>query len=447
MNSRASGTSQSAADSDADDKIRVLLVARRFWPLTDDSAGRLAALAEGLRRGGMVPTILTARYSNAWPVEFSFREIDVLRPFAAPRRDWASGIYQRNLHRWLRENAAQFDVLYADAMRDEAAAVVESGETLRLPTVVRCGGSGCNGDWINASTSRHARRVFNISLRANGLVAATATATRALISAGAKREKIHRIVDGIPPAFRREKSDTLAARAALAAINSDLRVPSSGRVVMVSARFESYNNLMTVAQALAPLCEADNNLKLWFIGDGPQRESIHHFLQDQGIRTSAALPGSFWHIDELTRAADLVLFPSDCDSMEQRLPQAISGGVPIAVVDTPETRAYFGERRDTEASVLTFRADDQSSLRSVVESVFADYGEHQRRAIVLRNTLRKLQAREQSVDAHHKLFLRLSGKDSANARAPMAKALPGMSSASGGPFPGGDLKGDRESTL
>lgn len=444
MSSPASGTPRPAPASSAlhtpapdtpaiADQVRVLLVTRRFWPLTDDSAGRVATLAEGLRRGGMIPTILTARFSNAWPTEFRFREVNVLRPVAAPRREWTGGIYQRSLQRWLRENVSHFDILYADAMRDEGAAVVEIAETFGLPSVVRCGGSGCASDWVHASESRQARKLFNISLRADGLIAATATAERSLISSGGNREKIHRIADGIPPAIRCEKTDCLTARASLASINSDLRVPTGGQVVMVCGRFESHNQMMLVAQALAPLCDAQSNLRLWLIGDGPQRDSLHHYLQDRGIRTSAAMPGAFWHIDELIRASDLILFASDCESLEQRLPHAISGGVPVVVVDTPEMRSYFSDLRAADVKVETFRNNDPESLRNVVAVMLKSYDEHRSRAISIRSTLRKMQPREQSVEAHFRLFLRLTGRGGGG-----ASGASDLGQTSSGPYGAGE---------
>jgi glycosyltransferase involved in cell wall biosynthesis len=385
----------------------VLLVTRRFWPLTDDAAGRLITLAEGLRRSGVEATILAARFASSWPTEFTFREVPVVRPLTAPRGDWSGGIYQRGLLRWLREQAEQYDVIYADCMREEGAAVVEAGEQAGRPTIVRCGGCGGAGDWIHAARSRTARRSFNTSLRASALIAPHVAAERALIASGADRGRIHRINDGIPPAIRRDGSDVAAARAALASINGDLYVPNQGSVVLICTRLSESNGIFVVADAIAPLCEDDPTLRVWFVGEGPQREQLHHFLSDRAVRGATALPGSFWHIDELMRAANLMIVPSDEDNLEHRLSMAIAAAVPVAMVDTPVTRGLFADPQRPPQQISTFSANDRDGLRQLIRSVIDAPIERGRDAIAVRNRLRRQMPREHSIEAHGRLINQL----------------------------------------
>ena len=398
-------------DSSGSPPPRALLVARRFWPLCDDAAGRVCTLAEGLRRSGLQPTILSARYSNQWPTELTFREVEVLRPVSAPRGDWTTGIYQRALHRWLQDHASNYDILYSDSMREEGAAVVEVADSMGIPSVVRCGGNGASADWLQATSSRGARRLFNTSMRAKRVIVSSAGAMRALVACGAQKEILERIADGVPPAIRRERADCDAARASLAAVNSDLRTAPDDQIVVVMGRFESGNGTMQVAKAIAPLCGAKPNLRVWFIGDGPIRDALHQFLKDSGVRDHAALPGSFWHIEEIVRAADMMIFPAENDSFEHRLPLAISAAIPSLIVSKPETAQFFAELRGSDISPPTFNVDDIAQARSSIRTMLDSMIESKERAIQLRNIMRRKVPREHSIDAHHRLFISLIGRE------------------------------------
>lgn len=410
------GTVGPSTSNPSGSSAKVLLVIRRFWPLCDDAAGRLSLLADGLRRSGFIPTILTARYSNAWPLEFMFREVEVLRPLSAPKSDWTTGIYLRSFNRWLRDHASYFDLFYADAMREEAAAVAEIAQQHNKPSVVRCSGNGPLSDWNYATASRAARKTFNAAMRADSVIVPTGIANRALVAAGINRTKVQRIADGVPPALRKEASDRLSARAALGSINSDLRVPTDGRVVLLSGRFDHEHQMMFAAQALAPLLNNRQEVRLWMVGDGPQREEIHHYFAQMGVRSVVALPGSFWHIDELIRAADVAVFPSTCDCLEQRLPHAISGAVPLVVSDSSEMKSYFHELRETDLTVTMFREQNQSSLRECTSSVLDHYEEYSQKAIAIRNFLRRTASREHSIEAHARLFAKLIDEKAGSTR-------------------------------
>lgn len=385
----------------------VLMVTRRFWPHTDDAVGRVTQLADGLRRGGASPAILAARYAASWPTALDYREVPTFRPVAAPRGEWSGALYQRGLARWLRQHAGQYDILYADAMREEGAAVVEAAMRAEIPSVVRCGGTGHASDAHWADSSRAARRCFNLALRADLLIAPTAAAGRALLSCGAAAERVHRIDDGVPSGPRRDDASIASARACLALANGDLHVPQGGRAVMCTARMEPNGGVMLLAEAIVPLCQRWPELRVWFIGDGSQRETLHSFLQDHAIRGMTALPGCFGHIDELLRAADLVVVPSDADGLEHRLPAAIGAGLPAVVVDSPETRSLLGA---AVSDVAMFAEGNVADLRRTLTTVIENPDAAERRAAMARHALRRHCPREQSIASHLQWFRRLARK-------------------------------------
>ncbi len=382
------------------------MVTRRFWPHTDDATGRLTVLAEGLRRSGARATLLAPRYSAAWPTSLVYRELPVLRPVAAPRGDWSAALYQRGLTRWLREHLAEYDIAYADNMRDEGAAVVDAALRLGIPSLVRCRGTGEFSDSRWAGGSRAARRMFNQSLRAGALIAPTASAARALLACGASATKVHRIDDGFPAGPRRDPPLVAAARASLAAVNADLRVPQGGRVVVCPAPLDAFSGVLQLAEAIVPLCEEWPELRVWWIGDGPSRETLHRYLREQGVRDVTALPGCFGHVEELFRAADLMVFPTDGEGLEQRLPAALGAGVPTVVPDTPEIRALLGP---AVSQIPTFIPGDVADLRRVLRASLEDASHSLSRAADLRGILRQSNPREHSIAAHLELITQLLG--------------------------------------
>jgi hypothetical protein len=317
------------------------MVTRRFWPHADDSACRLASWADQLRALGARITFLTPRYAASWPTELTFREHRVIRPVVAPRGDWSAALYSRALHKWLREHAAEYALLYGDNLREEGAAVVDAARRSSRPAVVRCGGAGAKADVDYAGQGRNARRAFRESLGADLLLAPDADAARAAIASGAERQRVKRISDGFPPPVRRDARRRGAARAALAAINHDLWVDEQSCVALICGAMETHSGMIEVAEALAPLSQGPFDLRLWFVGDGPGRESLHRKLCDLGVRQRSAMPGWFGDFEELYQAADLYIACGESDGWEHRLPAAVAAGLPTVVLDCAASRGRF----------------------------------------------------------------------------------------------------------
>jgi len=237
------------------------------------------------------------------------------------------------------------------------------------------------------------------------MLAPDAAAARGLVSSGAKREQVLRSDDGIPEVIRRSSERQLAARAALQAINHDLLVPSGGRVVLVVADMHERSGLLDVAAGIVPLIEQDDDLRVWFVGDGPQRELLHRKLSEAGIRHRVAMPGCFGHVDELLHASDAYVVPTAADGLEHRLPLAIAAGLPMAIVNTVETQARYGGHA---TELQWFEAENPATLTDALSSILNDYEQAEQRALALRASLRQSQPREQQIDALLRRFRQLT---------------------------------------
>jgi len=373
----------------------------------DDAASRLSALVDGLQRSGIRPSIVAARYAASWPKELTVREIPIYRPAPAPRSDWSMVRYARSLTNWLREQAPAYDLLYADAMREEAAIVIDAAKRAGIPSVVRYSGIGKFSDAAWWQSSRSAKRCKSVCLKADAIIAVRASAEQELLSAGVPRQRIHRIDNGFLPGPAREESTRLAARSALSHVNSDLFVPVDGKVLLTTNRMTDQGGLQSLVNALPAVFDRHPTLRVWLVGDGNQREDLYDYLRSHGVHSLVSMPGSFTSFEELLLAADYYALPQSTDGMEYYLPRVLGAGLPAVVADTVETRRLLG---DSFADVIPFAAESPQSIGRAVDAMLADDASAQEAARRVRQAVLQVSFGN-TVAQHLRLFCQLSGKN------------------------------------
>ncbi len=322
--------------------LRVLLIGRRFWPhVSIDTGGHLFQLACALRRHGAAVDVLTPRYSSSWPAEFTIREIPVHRPVMAPKRDWSLGRYTRSLTTWLRQRSREYDVLFCDSIREESSAAIEAGRSTGRPVVVRSSRWGFDADPMWWTSTRSARRCGSIAKLADAVIVQSADCQRSLIGDGFSADKLHRIDPGFAAGPVRSGSARLRARASLGAANSDLTTESDSTVLVCPSSMTRDSAVNQLVLAARHLIVRYPKLRLWFLGDGPNRDWIYDTLRSDGIRASIAMPGSFCDVEDILSAADVYFQPDEC-GLEFWLPSAIAAEVPLVAIDSQATRAVIG---------------------------------------------------------------------------------------------------------
>ncbi|MEX0824888.1 MAG: glycosyltransferase family 4 protein [Pirellulaceae bacterium] len=403
-------------------KPRVLMVTRRYWPHVADDAGcRLASLAGGLRRYGIHSEVIAARFAASWPTELTYRESWIHRPAPAPKGDWSMARYQRGLSNALNRMAASFDVLYADSMREEGAAVVEAARRVGRPSVVRFSGVAEQSDAVWWQTGRSGRRCRSACLSADILLATRGSAEQALVAAGADRKRICRIDDGFPAAPLRDTASWQAAVTALSDINADLHIPERTRVVLCTNRLTQDSGAAILVEALPTLLQRVPDTQVWMIGDGPWRSRLYDRVRQQGFSSRVAMPGSFSSLDELLTAADLFVHPHVADGMEYHLPRALGAGLPVVVSSAPETKRMLG---DAMESVTTFSPGDPAALAASVEHALTRLPAQVDIARQLRQTLLATRPLSSAIESHAKLFQRLTAESHAASRSDASRVEP-----------------------
>lgn len=390
--------------------IRLLVISTRYWPHCDDSVGRLQTLLEGLRRSGILPTVVAARFAASWAEEIYHREIRVLRPAVGPRGEWSRSRYHRSLAKWIRENSHRFDVVYVDSMRQEAAVATDTCRRLPLPVVIRCTGAGKSSDISRWQSTRHGPRTRESCLAASALIVAGAGAQQQLIGAGAKPASVIRIDDGFPPLKRPTAAIRTELRHSLADINSDLYVSQDQIVVMSSCRLENDSGARLFAHAACRLAPENATLRFWLTGDGGLRDPLYDDIKHAGARTGVFLPGSFANASAVMAAADLFVLPSEGYGLEHYLPTAVALGLPVVAPETAAVRAMLPTQCD---SFRFFQPGSVDSLSSCIQQAvkqldrLSDAAEHCRKSALAARPL------DRNVAAHAKLLYSILARQQA----------------------------------
>ncbi|WP_372716246.1 glycosyltransferase [Novipirellula sp.] len=404
--------------------LRVLLVGRHFWPHASfDAAGFLAQLATDLYRSGVHVEVVTPRYAASWPEHFHFREIPVHRPAAAPRSDWSMGRYVRHLTTWLKDHSESFDLILADSIREESQAVVEAASAAGIASVLVSAGWGDESDPAWWQSSRSARRCAATAKEADAIIVKNAAAERLMIAQGFPPSLLHRIEIGFTSSVNNLEDNRSAARNRLAAVNSDLTTLPESEVVLCTGRMQKTGAMQWLASTARPLIANRPDLRFWFVGDGPERQSLYDFLRADGVRNSIAMPGSFVDTTDLMIAAD-VFVHGDRQGLDFALPSAVSAAIPIVAAEVAELRSLLtpnGKPIKRIASAATsvkpddpqdeavawFTPGKSKSLRIAIRRTLDEMPQAKQRALQLRRDLVRSRPQTKAIEAYINVMTRV----------------------------------------
>jgi glycosyltransferase involved in cell wall biosynthesis len=179
------------------------------------------------------------------------------------------------------------------------------------------------------------------------------------------------------------------------------------------------NAMQLLAGAVRPLVRQFPELCFWFIGDGPDRETMHERLRGEGVRASISMPGSFSDIADVLAAADLYV-QCDQQGLDFLLPAAVSSELPVVMADDPTARQWVSGScaqlrpaaedsmpvpDDQTADCLQwFDGQSASSLCLAIERAAGDWADSRRRAGELRRLLLRRQPLDQPIDQYARLI-------------------------------------------
>lgn len=173
-------------------------------------------------------------------------------------------------------------------------------------------------------------------------------------------ERLRVIYDGVDPAPI-DQADP-------AGIREDLGIAPDQLLALVVARLVPEKGHAFLLEVLANAAPAHPELRVCFVGEGPEADAIRRRIKELGLLEGVRLLGFRSDVPRLLRAADLLIHPSRREGAPNAVREAMAAGLPVVAVaasGTPELMV------DGETGLLS-AIGDAEGLRTNLERVFSD---------------------------------------------------------------------------
>jgi glycosyltransferase involved in cell wall biosynthesis len=221
-----------------------------------------------------------------------------------------------------------------------------------------------------------------------------------LLSAGFDPRRVHLIPDGVGVAEVCTLDCRLAARAALAAVNEDLRVGFNMPVVSFIGPLEAEYELERLIAAWRSVARDWPHARLWLIGDGASREKLYRRIRDADLYGRVLMPGTFDCHEDVIRASNLVIVSSRAAGPSHALMEAMAAGVPVLVTHGPD-------HDNLVTDGVTGRVVCDGGPQSLVEVIcqtFTDPQQAARLAVAARDHVQRHHSSAEMIRLHYRLF-------------------------------------------
>lgn len=327
-------------------RIRLVFVTRRFWPLLGGAEKAMSNLACELVRMGHRATILTARWEKRWPKEFAHRGVSVVRLDQPKRRGWGTIRYMRNLSRWLRAHRQEYDAVVVSQLKHDAYAAIGALAGTDKPVILRAPRGGENGDCQWQRKSRFGDRIAARCRQAAAIAVPNPAIGGELIDALYPTELIHVIEDGIEVAAGWSPGSRDLARASLAEAHCLFEVQAGTPLVVYAGLLHEVGGVFDLVDAWPTIMRRWPSARIWMLGDGPDAQKLWERIKRHELENNVILPGSFDEMDDVLRAADLYVAPNRDEDNSLALLEAMAIGVPVIASNTPGHRHVIEHRKN-----------------------------------------------------------------------------------------------------
>jgi glycosyltransferase involved in cell wall biosynthesis len=189
-------------------------------------------------------------------------------------------------------------------------------------------------------------------------------------------------------------------------------------IVLCTSSMTRDSGIHLLVDAARLLITRHPSLRLWFVGDGPNRDSIYQRIRGDGVRASIAMPGSFNDNEDLFLAADIFLQPDE-QGLDYFLPAAVRAQLPIVAVDQASTRTVLtgnSRERGTQGEedpgqwVQWIPGATSKLTRKNLDQVLDELPNARVRASKLRRYLLRSRPQTGTVQSYHELFRRVMSR-------------------------------------
>jgi glycosyltransferase involved in cell wall biosynthesis len=260
---------------------------------------------------------LDASYSPP-DVKVNYYDFPALPLVSRPLNGWMAA---RVLLPYIRDFAP--DVIFSFFLYPDGYAALKIGKALSVPVVAKSIGSDINriSDPISALDTRTVLR------EADFLVTVSNDLRRKAVAMGAFPEKARTIHNGCDLSVFHVR-DRLAAR-------QKLGLDPAAETVVYIGRMDLKKGLRELVEAAASLHSERPNLRVYLVGEGPDRNIIESAIQAHNASSYIhAMPGcSPDEVPEWMTAADLVTLPSYMEGCPNVVLEALACGRPVVATN------------------------------------------------------------------------------------------------------------------
>ena len=318
---------------------KVLVIARRFWPFTDDVCQRLLHQCSALTRAGAKLTILTARWHSSWPTYSLCREVPVHRLLPAPNSNWNESHFQKNVVPWIGRNAKDFDCIYVDRADSLISFLQNKGAKWNLPIVARFSPEDA-GYGLSTGQKSSQIAMADSCRRCARVVCATPNAHRIAVSQGICESQIVRIGDIAWESVARSAELRTMASNALFEASSDFLIPARTDLLLHLGISETIP-LRNLIQTVCDLLDTGVSLRMWVVGSGVEPNGLYDLTKSRGWHREILLFDGFDDLQELIRVADCCIVSNPKETIQYTMPLLASAGLPMIIADIQDCRAWL----------------------------------------------------------------------------------------------------------
>jgi glycosyltransferase involved in cell wall biosynthesis len=221
---------------------------------------------------------------------------------------------------------------------------VRAAHGTSIPVVLRCQDSGVGSDgWWQAHTGFGAR-IKRTCQQAAAVIVPNRNVSNELVEYGYEPSRLQEIALGVVAGEARSADRRFRARAALADANHDLAAAEYAPVALFAGRLDDVAGLSVLIEEWKEVATRWPSARLWLVGDGPARGSLHEQLIDLDLVYQVFLPGTFEDWSDLFSAADLFVWPSSQGGRQTML-EAMAAGLPVVVADSDDMHGMMEHGR------------------------------------------------------------------------------------------------------
>jgi glycosyltransferase involved in cell wall biosynthesis len=344
------------------EKLKILMVIAVFYPYTGGAEKQAQRLATELVKKGMEVTVVTGRWDNNLKrieetggfkiirnfASFDFRKKEKINtdrsffytepPCGKPRLDsikiiirkifvrFSVYIYQASLFFFLISQRKNYDVIHVHQILYPAFISTLCGRILNKPIIAKVGSSGFNSDINQIKKFPEGKMQLKYILKNISRVICTSSImVDEFIKEGTGSNKIVLIRNGVN-------------------ISDFNRQYNNCKTLVTMGRFIKSKNIDVLITAFSKIINnANKELKLILIGDGPEKDNIKSIIKKLGVGESIILTGMVDNPEKYLKESDLFVFPSLVEGLSNSLIEAMSLKLPCIVSNIPGNIEVMGD--------------------------------------------------------------------------------------------------------